>query len=392
MGNYDYNWSNNRSDIYISNIDEILTKLRRIRIKEPKDKIETNNNGNIINKEIKPRGLNNIGSTCYMNSVLQCFYHVYDLSNELLNYGLKNIFTKAIISKMPMTRALLDVIFELSFGENKSMSPYIFKEIISKNESFRKWEANDSKTLALYVLDTLNRELNENKIKTQNINLVCKIRTYKGKETESIVTQFNRGYNTLIGDLFHGLKMTDYICLSCNNSVKVYQMFNIINCSVEKTFINKYGINQIKKVNQLKISILDCLKEDTKPNFFKGNNKLYCEKCDKSVDGKSNNKICISPKILILFLDRGINNRFMCDVNFAEVIDINEFLEIKGKKYNLIGVIERLGPSGQNGHFIANCKHFDGNWYIFSDSTIKTTQKVYKKYGIPYLLFYRRED
>ena len=230
MGNYDYNWSNNRSDIYISNIDEILTKLRRIRIKEPKDKIETNNNGNIINKEIKPRGLNNIGSTCYMNSVLQCFYHVYDLSNELLNYGLKNIFTKAIISKMPMTRALLDVIFELSFGENKSMSPYIFKEIISKNDSFRKWEANDSKTLALYVLDTLNRELNENKIKTQNINLVNKIRTYKGKESESIITQFNQDYYTLIGDLFHGLKMTDYICLACNNSVKIYQIFNIINC------------------------------------------------------------------------------------------------------------------------------------------------------------------
>ena len=37
-----------------------------------------------INSKIPPRGLNNIGAICYMNSVLQCLYHVYDLSNEFL--------------------------------------------------------------------------------------------------------------------------------------------------------------------------------------------------------------------------------------------------------------------------------------------------------------------
>ena len=39
-----------------------------------------------ITSNIPPRGLNNIGATCYMNSVLQCLYHIYDLSNELLNH------------------------------------------------------------------------------------------------------------------------------------------------------------------------------------------------------------------------------------------------------------------------------------------------------------------
>ena len=73
-------------------------------------------------------------------------------------------------------------------------------------------------------------------------------------------------------------------------------------------------------------------------------------------------------------------------------IEIIEGLEVKGNKYELIGTIEHLVPSRQSVHFIANCKHFDNNWYIFSDSSIYTTKNNYQKYGIPYLLFYRRED
>ena len=95
---------------------------------------------------------------------------------------------------------------------------------------------------------------------------------------------------------------------------------------------------------------------------------------------------------MILFLDRGLNNRFKCDVDFSEELDINNYLETKGNKYKLIGVIEHLGQSGETGHFIANCKHFNGEWYIFSDSSIYPTNNKYQQYGIPYLLFYRRED
>ena len=116
--------------------------------------------------------------------------------------------------------------------------------------------------------------------------------------------------------------------------------------------------------------------------------RTYCEKCDKSCDGESFNKLCISPKILILFLDRGINNRFMMNVDFPMVLDINEFFVEKGKKYHLRCVIEHLGESGDSGHFIANCKHFDGNWYLYSDSSIYSGGKEYQQNGIPYLIFY----
>ena len=345
----------------------------------------------IINETIIPKGLNNIGATCYMNSVLQSLYHIIDLSNGLLDLYNKDILNDEILKKMPMTYSFLLVVYNLSFRKNKSFSPEDFKIIISKNESFRKFEANDSKTLTLYVLDTLNKELNDNKIQTKNDKIINPLRNYDVNDAKDIVKLFNENYNTLIGDLFNGLKCTDYICDTCSNIVKNYQIFNIISCSIEKTFLDKYGENQ-KLEKGKKVDILDCFKLDEKPNLFVGNNQIYCGKCNTSRDGKSINKICISPKIMIIFLDRGLNNRFMCDVDFPEELDINNYLETKGNKYKLIGVIEHLGQSGETGHFIANCKHFNGEWYIFSDSSIYPTKNNYNKYGIPYLLFYRRED
>ena len=265
-----------------------------------KDKNVTNSTNknietpNLINEKIEPRGLNNIGATCYMNSVLQCLYHIFDLSNSLLGLLNNKILTKENYQKTPMISAFIEVVYMLSF-EKKPMSPYGFKEIISKNQSFKNYEANDSKNLTLYVLDTMNKEFNDNKIQIKYAD--NPLRNYNEKEAESTIKFFNENYNSIIGDLFNGLKVTDYICSTCKNSVKNYQLFNIINCSIEKTFLDKDEKTQIKD-RILQIDIMDCFKFEQKEKIFNGNNQIYCVKCNQSRDGISINKIIFAPKIL----------------------------------------------------------------------------------------------
>ena len=313
-----------------------------------------------------------------MNSVLQCFYHVIDLSNELLK--LKEIDGH----KMPMTLAYLEVIHKLTFSEKNSISPYQFKMIISNNELFQGIGANDSKSLTLYILETLNEEFNENNIKIDNTNVSNKIRELKDKDKENIVKVFNSQYNSIVADLFYGLKMTTYKCLTCKDAPGDYQLFNIINLSIEKAFI------ELKK-KKPKVDIIECLRVERNKQQFNGDNQLFCDKCNKMVDGESENRIYMGPKIMILFLDRGRFNRFRCEVTFPEKLNFKEFEEVDGGEYHLIGVIEHLGPSSNSGHFIAVCKHFDDRWYMFSDSSIDGPHKNYEQYGEPYLLFYRRD-
>lgn len=55
--------------------------------------------------KIKPKGLKNLGGCCYMNSTLQCFFHI----KEFTNYFLKN--KKYILKKRGLiSEGLLDTI------------------------------------------------------------------------------------------------------------------------------------------------------------------------------------------------------------------------------------------------------------------------------------------
>ena len=60
-------------------------------------------------------------------------------------------------------------------------------------------------------------------------------------------------------------------------------------------------------------------------------------------------------------------------------------------KYDLYGVVNHFG-SLNGGHYTANCRNPDGQWYNFNDSSVSAIGNKNVVSSSAYLLFYRRKE
>ncbi len=369
----------------------------------------------------RPKGLQNIGATCYMNAVLQCFYNIKVLTEELKKYQ--------IIPGMVMTWAFKDVINQLSSSDSNPGVPTLFKNVISVNPLFRGIQANDCKDLILYFLENIENELTFKNHFCQDqryFNRIKYIAPNNEPELRNILRIFDQSHKSIISDLFYGFKSQLLVCRKCGLKLNNYQIFNLLIFPIEAIYNsinqkednkNKYSYNKgyttsseygnfyngwsVSNSNKTsasggkkKVTIDNCFKFDNEEVVFDGDNKVFCKKCNQLNDALCKNKIFSSPHVLIIVLNRGKGNQFDCDVEFEENLNIEKYVERREcpRNYKLIGVISHLGESSMSGHFIADCRYFDGQWYCFNDSVVSGPSSRYSKKGTPYILFYQNSE
>ena len=343
-------------------------------------------------------GLNNVGSTCFMNATLQCLLHISELNLYFLNeypndYNILRTKNSSSETMGNISLAYYNVINEVYlksiqcnnnyYMNNNSFAPNEFKETLGKyNSQFRYYEANDSKDLILYLLQTFHEELNYFGDQPFPVNL---LRPNQLNRADTF-NYFNNTYNiqnfSIVSKLFYGTYENIIKCCNCNKMYFSYQKFEFISFS---TYNYRNGI----------FNIYNGFQDNQAIQYLQGNNKYFCPSCQNLYDGETCCKIITPPSKLIINIDYGknkINN--VKQLIFDEKIDITSFINFDfGKKiiYQISGVCTHLGSSGPTGHYIAYCRNKQtGMWYNFNDSFVRLCDKNEIYRGSPYLLVYEQ--
>ena len=369
---------------------------------------QTNNQSNCEPNEPILVGLKNNEGTCYINSVLQCLSQIKYLTDYFLDENNKsNIYYNNVSNKNPNAVRLsvgynevVRCLWNKNFSK-KSISPLLFlNNLFAMNSLFIRGKAGDAKDLIIYILQQLHDELKKPgfAINNDSVNQYNQISAYS-----AFLNDFLADGKSIISNLFFGVNQTASKCLNCSHNYNSkgldsplcynYNSFNLLIFGLGEV-INTVNSSQSNKNNV--VDIYDCFDYNQKPIFFKGDDGNFCNLCKQHCNSVNTTKIYNSPKILVIYLNRGKAKEFNVKVNFHETIDLSNYVEMNKSEqiYDLCGVVTHIGQSGQSAHYVASCKSsFDNKWYRFDDSYISEIQNFKKEvidFESPYLLFYEK--
>jgi ubiquitin C-terminal hydrolase len=379
-------------------------------------------------------GLQNIGNTCYLNTILQCLSNcklfreylinkkefVEPLAQNIMKEN-ANFDTDEIYNEFnnKLTYQLFRVIKALWKESNCVLTPSSFKKLLGKKlEIFSGYAQNDTHEALTGIFGIIDTELNiKQKFNIPNISVqVCDFITKKhhyykllnnenisNDEKKIIISEydeykksnltlvrivnaykswkiFNENNKNVIIDVFTGYYHIETTCPLCNNKTDKFESFNCLEIPIE---------------TQNNLDISDCLNNFYKLETLDNENKLFCDECKIKVNASRKIYIWKKPKILIILFKRFDYLRRIkkCNTILFPIndFDMNSYISplaenITDNKYNLIAIGNHHGNMNF-GHYYAYCLNND-NWYEFNDSSVSRKANNNIVTNSAYLLFY----
>jgi ubiquitin C-terminal hydrolase len=258
------------------------------------------------------KGFNNLGNTCYLNSGLQMLIQNQDLCNMI----------KAFRDKSQILGKFSEFIDEYYSKGQNSLSPTLIKEIASgRNSIFMGFQQQDSSEFIVFLLDFINNEVNK----------VCSAKNLIDKIFELEITT--------------STKCKVLSCLTISNNIEKSTMLML-------------------NVNSECSTLDDCFNLSKQRVKLEGDEKYYCEKCEKKRIASQRKEVTQWPKNLIVWLRR-YEQRGQRLSKYSQQIQV----PVKWRNnYILKGVVFHSG-SLYGGHYVYAGLN-DGKWYLFNDSSV----------------------
>lgn len=374
-------------------------------------------------------GLQNLGNTCFFNSITQVILNSKSFITTLQN-DIKELPNKGLAKE-------IFNIYNRSLENEKVLNPKSLLQELQKQKimysNYNQQDSHECFTSYLEILEKEYKKVSKNfKIPffgyfTYNcVCSNCKSEEWIFEENGSIILNLNT--NDLTGESesnyqFVVKEQIDLLEKRQTSHSKTYIPINNKsireNKNIEKSgFMKENQILHVDLKNQLLISDVKNDFEELLGNYFdfkihsSKEHGYKCDKCKKSDKssgyfGFNKNYIINPPEILVIVLKRFKPGRFGMQkddskVSCGLILDLTRYclarsskndasvVPPKELKYRLYGIVEHSGTIS-GGHYVCYVRKESGAWYYISDSHFsEVSEESIKKNKSGYLYFYEQ--
>ncbi|KAM6032739.1 LOW QUALITY PROTEIN: ubiquitin carboxyl-terminal hydrolase 42-like [Theristicus caerulescens] len=303
-------------------------------------------------------GLQNLGNTCFLNSILQCLTYTPPLANYMLSREHTQSCPEEGFCMMCTMETHINQVLCCSNNAIKPTSVINGLKRIGKHFNFGSQE--DAHEFLRLTVDALQKAC-------------LKGNTKLDRSSQS---------TTLIYQIFGGYLRSRVKCLNCQAVSDTYEPFLDITLDIKAVTSVTGALQQFVKTEQL----------DSENNY-------ECSKCKKMVPASKRYTIHRSPTVLTISLKRFANltgGKINKNVKYPEYLHLRAYMsQSVGEPliYALYAVLVHKGFSCDAGHYLCFIKAGNGLWYEMNDASVDLSdiQTVLNQQA--YVLFYiRRYD